>query len=197
MSWMLNQIIRLFKYFIFRMIFFWLAKVLFLLFNWRLCSQLSIGEILGTFGYGLKMDVSTTSYSSLLSTSIMVYPEKSHSITLLPEYFNRKNYHTSFYYGGDINFYNLKTFVLQSNWGKITTKSDFPTELGRMSKWGVPDGYVFKGALEDLKSGKRNFMNTIYTVSSHSPHDVPYSKIKGNSLQKKYLNFTLARIPLY
>ncbi len=127
-------------------------------------------------------------YPSLLSTSIMVYPEKSRSLTLLPEYFNRKNYHTSFYYGGDINFYNLKTFVLQSNCAQITTKADFPSELGRMSKWGVPDGYVFEKALADLKTEKQPFMKTIYTVSSHPPYDVPFSKIKGNSLQEKYLN---------
>jgi phosphoglycerol transferase MdoB-like AlkP superfamily enzyme len=43
-------------------------------------------------------------YPSLLSTSIMVYPEKCRSLTLLPEYFDRKDYSTSFYYGGDINF---------------------------------------------------------------------------------------------
>ena len=128
------------------------------------------------------------SYPSLLSTSIMVYPEKSRSLTLLPEYFNRHGYHTSFYYGGDINFYNLKTFVLQSNCGKITTKADFPSELGRMSKWGVPDGYVFERALADLKNESQPFMKTIYTVSSHPPYDVPFSKIKGNSLQDKYLN---------
>ena len=127
-------------------------------------------------------------YPSLLSTSIMVYPEKSRSLTLLPEYFNRHSYNTSFYYGGDINFYNLKTFVLQSNCAKITTKADFPAKLGRMTKWGVPDGYVFDKALEDLNSEKEPFMKTIYTVSSHPPYDVPYSKIKGNSNEAKYLN---------
>jgi phosphoglycerol transferase MdoB-like AlkP superfamily enzyme len=127
-------------------------------------------------------------YPSLLSTSIMVYPEKARSLTLLPEYFNRHNYYTSFYYGGDINFYNLKTFVLQSNCGKITTKADFPSELGRMTKWGVPDGYLFDRALADLNSEKEPFMKTIYTVSSHPPYDVPYSKIKGSSNEAKYLN---------
>jgi phosphoglycerol transferase MdoB-like AlkP superfamily enzyme len=127
-------------------------------------------------------------YPSLLSTSIMVYPEKSSSITLLPDYFNDRNYHTSFYYGGDINFYNLKTFVLQSNCKKITTKSDFPSELGRMTKWGVPDGYVFERALEDLKTESQPFLKMIYTVSSHPPYDVPFSKISGNSVHDKYLN---------
>lgn len=127
-------------------------------------------------------------YPSLLSTSIMVYPEKCRSLTLLPEYFNRKNYNTSFYYGGDINFYNLKTFVLQGKYGKLVTKSDFPSKLGRLSKWGVPDGYVFERATEDLKKEKEPFMKTIYTISSHPPYDVPYLKIKGSSNEEKYLN---------
>jgi phosphoglycerol transferase MdoB-like AlkP superfamily enzyme len=118
----------------------------------------------------------------------MVYPEKSHSLTLLPEYFNQRNYNTSFYYGGDINFYNLKTFVLQGKYGKLITKVDFPSELGRMSKWGVPDGYVFKRATEDLKTEKEPFMKTIYTISSHPPFDVPYSKIHGSSNSDMYLN---------
>ena len=127
-------------------------------------------------------------YPSLLSTSIMIYPEKSRSLTLLPEYFKRKNYNTSFYYGGDINFYNLKTFVLQGNYDRLVTKADFPFGLGRMSKWGVPDEYVFERALADLKTEKEPFMKTIYTISSHAPYDVPFSKFPGNSYEEKYLN---------
>lgn len=127
-------------------------------------------------------------YPSLLSTSIMVNPEKSRSLTLLPEYFKRKNYNTSFYYGGDINFYNLKTFVLQGNYGRLITKADFPSGLGRMSKWGVPDEYVFERALADLKTEKEPFMKTIYTISSHSPYDVPFSRFPGKSYEDRYLN---------
>lgn len=127
-------------------------------------------------------------YPSLLSTSIMVYPEKSNSLTLLPEYFERKDYNTSFYYGGDINFYNLKAFVLQGKYDRLVSKPDFPAEYGRMSKWGVPDGFVFEKALEDLKTEKEPFMKTIYTISSHPPYDVPFSKIRGSSNQDRYLN---------
>lgn len=127
-------------------------------------------------------------YPSLLSTSIMVYPEKSNTLTLLPEYFNRNNYNTSFYYGGDINFYSLKSFVLQGKYKKLVTKADFPSELGRMSKWGVPDGYIFKRASEDLKTDQEPFMKTIYTISSHPPFDVPFSKIKGSGHRELYLN---------
>ncbi|MBL7967533.1 MAG: sulfatase-like hydrolase/transferase [Prolixibacteraceae bacterium] len=127
-------------------------------------------------------------YPSLLSTSIMISPEKSSSLTLLPEYFNRRDYNTSFYYGGDINFYNLKTFVLQGKYKQIVTKSDFPAEVGRMTKWGVPDSYLFEKAIQDLNSEREPFMKTIYTVSSHPPFDVPFSKIKGDTKELKYLN---------
>jgi phosphoglycerol transferase MdoB-like AlkP superfamily enzyme len=118
----------------------------------------------------------------------MVYPEKTRGLTLLPEYFNRNNYNTSFYYGGDINFYNLKTFVLKGNFDKVVTKADFPAELGRMSKWGVPDGFVFERAAEDLKNEQEPFMKIIYTISSHPPFDVPFSKFKGRSYEEQYLN---------
>lgn len=128
------------------------------------------------------------SYPSLLVTSIMQYPEKSRGLTLLQEYFNRNAYSTSFYYGGDINFYNLRSFVLQGNCQRVVSKSDFPPELGRLTKWGVPDGYLFEKAFDDLKTEKTPFMQMIYTVSSHPPYDVPYSRIKGNSVRDKYLN---------
>lgn len=127
-------------------------------------------------------------YPSLLSTSIMVYPEKSNTLTLLPEYFNRQDYNTSFYYGGDINFYSLKSFVLQGNYQKLVTKADFPSELGRMTKWGVPDGYIFEKATKDLKTDKEPFMKTIYTISSHPPYDVPFSKFPGSSHHDRYIN---------
>jgi phosphoglycerol transferase MdoB-like AlkP superfamily enzyme len=128
------------------------------------------------------------SYPSLLNTSVMLYPEKSRKLIVLQEYFNRQGYFTSFYYGGDINFYNLKSFVLQGNNKQVVSKADFPAETGRMTKWGVPDGYLFDKALDDLKKQKVPFFQTIYTVSSHPPYDVPYLKIRGSSVRDKYLN---------
>lgn len=127
-------------------------------------------------------------YPSLLGTSIMMYPEKSDKLDLLSEYFEEHNYHTSFYYGGDINFYNLRNFVVQGKYDQIISKEDFPADLGRMSKWGVPDGYLFQKALVDIALEQEPFMKTIYTVSSHPPYDVPYAKFKGLTIEDKYIN---------
>ena len=127
-------------------------------------------------------------YPSLLEMSIMRFPDKSDKITLISDYFNRHNYESSFYYGGDIDFYSLKSFVLQGKYNVIISQENFPDELQSLSKWGVPDSYLFDKVLHDIKLKTEPFFTVAYTLSSHPPYDVPFNKIKGNSDEDKYLN---------
>jgi len=55
------------------MIFFWLAKALFLMFNWKQSSQLSGAELLGIFGYGMKMDISMSCYLLILPGLLLAF----------------------------------------------------------------------------------------------------------------------------
>lgn len=126
-------------------------------------------------------------YPSLLSQSIINYPEKSHKLTMISDYFNRNGYWSSFYYGGDIDFYNLKSFVLQGEYNDIVGQRDFPKEVKNMSSWGAPDGYLFERVLKEINK-PQPFFTVVYTLSSHAPYDVPAQMIKGNSKEEKYLN---------
>lgn len=127
------------------------------------------------------------SYPSLLTNSIINFPEKSDKLTMISEYFNRNGYTSSFYYGGDIDFYNLKSFVLQGGFTNITDGNDFQANLREMSNWGVPDGYLFDRVLNDFNDNKP-FLKVVYTLSSHPPYDVPATIIKGQTNEAKYLN---------
>ena len=127
------------------------------------------------------------SYPSLLSQSIINYPEKSHKLTMMSDYFNRHGYWSSFYYGGDIDFYNLKSLVLQGEYKNIVGQDDFPKEIRNMSSWGAPDGYLFERVLKEIDK-PQPFFTVAYTLSSHTPFDVPAEIIKGDSKQDKYLN---------
>ncbi len=126
-------------------------------------------------------------YPSLLTQSIINYPEKSSKLTMMSDYFNRNDYWTSFYYGGDIDFYNLKSFILQGEYKDIVGQSDFPKEIRNKSSWGAPDGYLFDRVLKEIKKPEP-FFTVAYTLSSHTPYDVPAKIIKGESTQDKYLN---------
>ncbi len=127
-------------------------------------------------------------YPSLLEMSIMRFPDKSDKLTLLSHYFNRHNYNTSFYYGGDIDFYSMKSFVLQGKYNRVVSQPDFPKEIRHYGKWGAPDGYLFNRVLNDIKKEKVPFFTVAYTLSSHPPFDVPFNKIEGNSTDDKFLN---------
>ncbi|HSO86745.1 MAG TPA: sulfatase-like hydrolase/transferase, partial [Draconibacterium sp.] len=127
------------------------------------------------------------SYPSLLSQSIINFPDKTHKLTMMSDYFNRHGYWSSFYYGGDINFYNLKSFVLQGEYKDVVSQEDFPNNVKHMSNWGAPDGYLFELVLNEINK-PQPFFTVAYTLSSHPPYDVPTQKIKGQSNEEKYLN---------
>jgi phosphoglycerol transferase MdoB-like AlkP superfamily enzyme len=127
------------------------------------------------------------SYPSLLTQSIINYPEKSKKLTMISDYFNQNGYWTSFYYGGDIDFYNLKSLVLQGGFKDIVGQKDFPKEIREMSSWGAPDGYLFEKVLNEIDK-PQPFFTVAYTLSSHTPYDVPAQIIKGEGTQEKYLN---------
>lgn len=134
------------------------------------------------------MSAILASYPSLLSTSIIRFPNKSDQLTMISDYFNRNNYHSSFYYGGDIDFYNMKSIVLQGDYTQIVAQSQFPKELQKLSKWGVPDEYLFERVFTDIQQNELPFFKVAYTLSSHPPYDVPVQFIKGHSNEDKYLN---------
>ena len=127
------------------------------------------------------------SYPSLLSHSIINEPEKSNKLTMISDYFNKNGYWTSFYYGGDIDFYNLKSFVLQGEYKDITGQEDFPKEVRHLSSWGAPDGYLFKRVSKEIEK-PQPFFTVVYTLSSHTPYDVPVQMIKARNDEEKYLN---------
>lgn len=128
------------------------------------------------------------SYPALLNSSILKYMEKTRTLNFLPAYFEKQGYSMSFYYGGDINFYNIRLLLMQSGITNLVSKTDFPSKIGSMSKWGVPDEYLYERFLKDLPDTKAPFLKMIYTISSHDPFDVPFKKIKGSSLLNKYFN---------
>ena len=124
---------------------------------------------------------------------IINYQNKTAKLPSIIQDLKKINYQTSFYYGGDINFANMKSYLLQSGMEKIIDKSDFPTEQFN-SKWGVHDHFVFDKLLADIKNTKAPFFKTILTLSSHPPFDTPIpNAIEGsddNSLFANSANYT-------
>lgn len=129
-------------------------------------------------------------YPSVMNeTTILATPEKMSRLYYFPKKFKEQGYNLSFYYGGDVNFYNTRTALIQSGFNHIVDNTNYPKQISSLQKWGVPDEYLYARMYNEITQQKEPFFSMVYNISSHEPFDIPnYHKIKGEEKKYKYLN---------
>ncbi len=121
-------------------------------------------------------------------TSIIKLPTKTASLPSLPHVFRSKGYSTSFYYGGETEFANIKSYLLQERFDQIIDRNSFDEEEMN-SKWGAHDHVVLNRLIKDLDQQKSPFFSTLFTLSSHEPFEVPAKTvIEGKDNEHLFLN---------
>lgn len=121
-------------------------------------------------------------------TSIVKTPVKANKLPMISRTLANNGYNTSFYYGGELEFANMKAYLLGGNFKKFTSKWEFKAE-DQNSKWGAHDGVVMKKVLEGLNKEKTPFFCTWLTLSSHEPFEVPVPTLfEGKDEASLFLN---------
>jgi phosphoglycerol transferase MdoB-like AlkP superfamily enzyme len=127
-------------------------------------------------------------YPAQPAQSIIKEPKKSQSLPSIVKILIENGYHSSFWYGGEINFANFNSFVIGSGFHSIITKANFdPKDYN--SKWGVHDHVMFKALEDSMQTIEEPFFNLVLTLSSHEPFDVPMETVfEGKDNITKYKN---------
>ncbi|MBV4204901.1 MULTISPECIES: LTA synthase family protein [Bacteroides] len=122
-------------------------------------------------------------YPAQPTTSIMKYTRKTQSLPSIPASLKKAGYDLQYYYGGDADFTNMRSYLVSTGIEKIVSQNDFPVSE-RLSKWGVHDHILFHRILTDLKTEPQQepFFKILQTSSSHEPFEVPYSKLSNAKL---------------
>lgn len=122
-------------------------------------------------------------YPAQPTTSIMKYTAKSATLpSIAKSLANAKQYNTSYYYGGDVDFAHQRSYLVSQGYKNIVSDVDFPIE-DKLSKWGVPDHIVANKLLADIKRNEKGpWFRVFQTSSSHEPFDVPYKRLKDKRL---------------
>lgn len=124
-------------------------------------------------------------YPAQTTTSIMRYPRKTSQLPSIARNLAKyKNYKTTYYYGGDADFCNMRSYLVSQGYQHIISDANFPIE-DKLSKWGVPDHIVAARMMEDIKAQqneKRPMLRILQTSSSHEPFEVPYHRLKDKRL---------------
>lgn len=123
-------------------------------------------------------------YPAPATVSLMKFPRKTANLPSIAAHLEKNGYDTYYYYGGDADFTNMRSFLVNQGFKHITEDVDFPIDE-RLSKWGVPDHLLMKRVERDMSNlpgdGKPR-LTVIQTSSSHEPFDVPYHRLKNKIL---------------
>lgn len=121
-------------------------------------------------------------------SSIVKNPEKTRSLPHLGRTFRAAGYHNAFFYGGEMEFANIKSYLLEGNFHRLTDVNSFDKKY-RNSKWGAHDGIVKDTFQSALASMPEPFFATWLTLSSHEPYETPVPKvIPGEETVPSFLN---------
>jgi phosphoglycerol transferase MdoB-like AlkP superfamily enzyme len=111
-------------------------------------------------------------YPNQAINSIIKTPTKTRQLPSLNKVLEHAGYHSSYIYGGELEFANIKSYLVNAGFDQLTDKYSFPISE-RTTSWGVHDEFVLNRFYEDLKNKKQPFFAALFTLSSHEPYDVP------------------------
>ncbi len=116
--------------------------------------------------------------------SVMKYPSKAANLPGIASTLSEAGYATRLFYGGDANFTNTRAYLYATGYDEVIDESVWQLD-GHRSKWGYADDAVLSAAaeaiIERMDSGVKSF-DTILTLSSHEPFEVPYERLHDKTL---------------
>ena len=128
-------------------------------------------------------------FPSLPIGSVIKYTSKMEKLPSIEEALNIQGYSSSFLYGGELSFANIRAYIQHCGYDKVIDKFHFPPTEYLGSKWGIHDHLLFDRALLELSSEEKRFFSTILTQSSHEPYIVPMeTKFDGSDQNEKFKN---------
>ena len=131
-------------------------------------------------------------YPAFPDLSVMKIPGKSENLPSIARTLSANGYATDFLYGGDINFTNTKSYLLSTGYRKASGYETFPLSVHHTHSWGVQDHITLDTLYNKVACGQRRgerahdngqrSMITCLTLSSHEDWQVPYHRIKGDTI---------------
>ncbi len=109
------------------------------------------------------------------TASLMTVPSKARHLPFLSRDLQQAGYQLKFYYGGDEDFTNMRSYLVSAGFDERVCDKNFPIEQ-RASKWGAHDHLLFGRMLDELHDTPQPFLKVALTTSSHEPFEVPMQK---------------------
>jgi len=130
--------------------------------------------------------------------SVVKLAETQHNFFTLASLLERHGYQTSFVYGGESHFDNMKRFFLNNGFQTIIEEDDYDQPVFTGS-WGVSDEDLFNRAHDVFdNAGEQPFFSLVFTSSNHAPFEIPENRVSVSPYGPretaiKYADYALGR----
>jgi phosphoglycerol transferase MdoB-like AlkP superfamily enzyme len=118
--------------------------------------------------------------------TIITNNTKQEKLPAIPEVLQPAGYANSYFYGGEVEYMNFKSYMLTHKIAHITGMDNFDRDKID-SKWGVNDGTLLDTHIEYLNTEKQPFFSLVETLTNHEPFDMPAKPhFPGDSVTNKF-----------
>lgn len=113
-------------------------------------------------------------YPSFPTSSVMKMPSKTRFLPSIAKTLYAEGYKTSYLYGGDINFTNMRSYLVGTGFEQLHWMKDYTEEEQHTAEWGVRDDITFQTLADMIENTcSEPFLIGYSTLSTHEPWDVP------------------------
>jgi len=139
-------------------------------------------------------------FTPTTSRSVVKLSKSQRNFFTMAQLLGELGYESSFIYGGESQFDNMRRFFMNNGFQKVVDEKDYvnPKFVG---SWGVSDEDLFDRAHEEFSALRDEpFFSLVFTSSNHSPFQFPDGRIQLFDAEKntvnnavKYADYALGR----
>jgi phosphoglycerol transferase MdoB-like AlkP superfamily enzyme len=124
------------------------------------------------------LEALVTGFTPTPTESVIKLGRSQRNFFSIAELLRDQGYDTSFIYGGEGQFDNMRRFFMNNGFDFVVDEDDYVNPVFYGS-WGVADEDVFTRADQEFaKPRERPFFSLVFTTSNHSPYDYPDGRIE-------------------
>ena len=124
------------------------------------------------------LEAVVSGFTPTSARSVVKLGKSQRNFFTLAELLGRQGYDTSFIYGGESQFDNMRRFFMNNGFDRVIDENDYDDPVFTGS-WGVSDEDLFTRAHEEFSEPtERLFFSLVFTSSNHSPFQFPDGRIE-------------------
>ncbi len=140
----------------------------------------------------------TAGFTPTVNTSTVKREKAQKNFFNMASVLKKNGYHSSFIYGGESHFDNMRAFFLGNDYTQVIDLNDFSNPM-YVGSWGASDEDLFNKALEhfdEMNSKGQPFYSLVFTSSNHDPFDIVESfagKVRNRETAVRYADYALGK----